>query len=257
MKWLKRMVLKIWDGIIYLFGGSKMNIEDTVDKWFEEAKKLFDNLPNPTSKVNKFCLGTFRSVGIYLNASCILQERELYYPAMALIRITSDLLIKFLWCLQGVNDKAIEERIVRWEKTTFKEQKRFLSELKEVASGTEKKMYEKGIDDLDKKINNGVKEMPNTRQIFKECKKLFSTVDIYPKAYQQYNQTVHIDVDVLDKIMNSPLSKDGCDKDIVCSKTDIEGINKTCLIFLYMLLIKIYEHYSWDATSIKKEILSL
>ena len=105
----------------------------------------------------------------------------------ALIRITSDLLIKFLWCLQGANDKEIEERIVRWEQTTFKEQKRFLSELKEVASDTEKKIYEKGIDDLDKKINNGVKGMRNTRQIFKECKSMFSSVDIYAKAYQQYN----------------------------------------------------------------------
>ena len=230
-----------------------MNIKDTVDKWFEETKKLFDNLPNPTSKVNKLCLGTFRSVGIYLNASCILQEKGLYYPATALIRITSDLLIKFLWCLQGANDKEIEERIVRWEQTTFKEQKRFLSELKEVASDTEKKIYEKGIDDLDKKINNGVKGMRNTRQIFKECKSMFSSVDIYAKAYQQYNQAVHIDIGVIDKIANSTLSENGCDKDVVFSQTDVNGINKTCLIFLYMLLIKMYEHYSWDVTSIKNE----
>ncbi len=229
-----------------------MEIDRIINRWFEETKKLLDGLPNRQSEVDGFCLGILHTVVIYLNASSILQEKDFNFPAMAILRIVSDLVIKFLWCLQGIKDNEIEIRIKRWEKKTFKEQRRLLSELKELFPSDAKETFEKTINEFDKRINNTLKEMPNTRQLFKDNKNLF-LADVYALAYKQFNSAVHIDTDVVKKVLMSPLRKNGCDRDILLSTKDTNNIRIFRLSLLYMILIIMYKHYSWDTISIEKE----
>lgn len=229
-----------------------MEIEKTINKWFEITKEQLDSLPNQQSEIEGFCLGILHTVMIYLNGARLLQEKRLNFPAMALLRIVSDMVIKFLWCLQGVKDSGIETRIKRWEKRTFKEQKRLLSELKELVPDSIKKVFEKTINDLDKKTNNQLREMPNTRQLFKENSNLF-LMDVYAQTYQQFNSAVHIDTDILKKVLMSPLRKYGCSEDIQLTPQDTNNLKIFRLSLLYMVLIMIYRYYSWDLTQVEKE----
>lgn len=229
-----------------------MEIDKTINNWFEKTKKQLDSLPNQQSEVEGFCLGILHIVMVYLNGARLLQREGLNFPAMALLRVVSDVVIKFLWCLQGVKNSEIEMKIKRWEKKTFSEQKRLLSELRELVPDSIKKVFEKTINELDKKINKKLKEMPNTRQLFKENSNLF-LADVYALAYQQFNSAVHMDSDVLKKILMSPLRKSGCKKDIHLTTQDSNNLIIYRLSLMYMILIMMYKHYSWDSTSIEKE----
>jgi len=225
-------------------------INDAISRWFDETRKRLDALPNRQSEIEGFCLGILHTVVIYLNASRVLQENGFNFPAMALIRITSDVVSKFLWCLQSVSDSEIENRIQRWEKKTFAEQKRLLNNLKDVVLPTEP--LEKVISDLDKKADNHLKEMPNTRKLFQDIKNLFS-LDIYALAYLQFNSAVHIDTDLVNKVLMSPLRRNGCDKDILLHEKDVDSLRIVRLSFFYMTLIVIYKYYSWDSGSLTNE----
>lgn len=237
-----------------LWGRCRMRRENrinaTLKKWFEQTRERLDALPNRETEIDGFCTAALHTIMIYLNASRILQDGGLNLPAMALVRIASDVVIKLIWCLQDCSEAEIDRRIGRWRKKTVAEQKRLLNDLKDVFLTREQ--VERLISTVEKTVNPQLKEMPSTRQLFRDVMPLFSG-DIYCTAYLQFNSAVHVDTELMTKILMSPLRPMGCDRDISLQEEDTENLRTIRLSLLYMALVLMYRRYSWDLVTLTDE----
>ena len=234
-----------------------MEIDQTMNRWFEEALTMLHDQSTRQSEIDGFCLGVVVSVKTYLNGTSLLLENDFSFPAMAHLRIVAELIVKFLWCLQGKTDMEIQRRINRWEKTTFRKQKQLLQELVDVIDDNDLKLvFTNIIIKLDSKIkSNKEKEMPNTTGsggLFEKTRNLFQR-NVYPQAYQQFNPAVHIDTDTLKKITASQQSKEGPIKDIKLTQCDKDNLKIFSLSFTYMVLKMLYHHYQKNFGDFEKE----
>lgn len=250
MRWLKRVWLETWRRIKALVGRRKMEIEKTINQWFEEAQYKLENIIISNEDIDNFCCGTTTVVKTYLDAVLLQLDNGLFLPSMADLRIVSDLINKFLWCMNHPDKKQIKGRLRRWEKSAAKEQKKLLENLIPSSCEPFLSVSKNAISQLKKILDrfskDQVKEMPKTGQLFQQNKNLFQT-DIYAQAYQQFNSAVHIDTDVLlRKIATYQKSTGKFVGDIPVSQDDIMNLKMHCLSFAWMQLKMLYRHYSWD-----------
>ena len=69
MRCLKKVWLKIWSKVKDLFGKRKMEIDETINKWFDETHKNFLE----RGAVNKFLLSVFLAAKNYILSSLLLE----------------------------------------------------------------------------------------------------------------------------------------------------------------------------------------
>jgi len=213
-----------------------MKIEERVEKWLEESIRKIRGLKKLTD-IDIFCLNVVIAVRTYLASAFLLLEKSLYYPAMANLRIISDLIVKFLWCLQDNTSGETKRRINRWKKATFHKSKKLLGHLLHVVEGDDlKSILKSDIALLDNRIQS-IKddEMPPTTGkggLFEQIKtiKLFSNLptDLYPKSYQQFNSAVHIDTIALEKV------------EVPWNENDVNNSKIYCLYFTYMVVVMLF-----------------
>ena len=127
-----------------------MEIDETINKWFEETQGKLAKAKSSSDIVDDFCRRVFAVLKTYCDATLLLlrPEIELRLPAMANLRIMSELVIKFLWCLNVQKNKEIEERIKRWEKTGAKNRRKLVEEIltsKEIFDSKTTTQYQKEL----------------------------------------------------------------------------------------------------------------
>jgi len=123
-----------------LSGIREMEIEETIDKWFEETYQKFRMNITLKYPVDRFVLSVFLVSRKYISSALLLLKNDHKMPTKALLRILCELLIKFEWCL-GAYDKnqnnktqKVEERRMRWWKSTLCYRIKELSKWQEVSN---------------------------------------------------------------------------------------------------------------------------
>ena len=237
-----------------------MEIDETINKWFEQTQEKLKNTMSSNEDIDNLCCATTAVVKTYLDAVLLQLDNGLSLPSMADLRIISDLINKFLWCMNRPKKEQIKGRLKRWEKSAAKQEKKLLENLipffGEPLLSASKNAISQLKNILDKLDKDQIKEMPQMVQLFQQNKNLFQD-DIYAQAYQQFNSAVHIDTDVLlKKIANSQRNTGKFVGDIPVSQGDIMNLKMHCLSFAWMQLKMLYHHYSWDFSTIDRQYSS-
>ena len=101
------------------FSKREMRIEETIDRWFEEIKQKLTGGKTCYNQyeldMDSLCLGVIRLVENYVESVLLLLNAEKKLPAKALLRVISDLCIKYIWCLRGY-EQNVDEFNKRFEK---------------------------------------------------------------------------------------------------------------------------------------------
>ena len=180
-------------------GNNIAKIEETVNKWFNETHKHFME----RRAVSPFLLSVFLAAKKYILSSLLLVQHGYEMPTKALLRILAELLIRFEWCMcvyeENRNKKQIEQRILRWWKTTLRYRIGELSKWQDVSNTS----WQKEARDQKTKLENMYEEakhddvrlLPKSFAEFirKEMPADFKD-DIYPRFYLRYNDAIHLDV---------------------------------------------------------------
>lgn len=250
-------MLKIWDKIVRLFSKRKMEIDETINKWFEEmAFKINAEIKTDTSVDNLFS-SIIPLAHNYCNAVLLLASNERRLPAMALLRVLAELALRVIWCLYEDNPlkETVDVRIERWLKESYKQRKRNLKKRLLVADTKEKKNIENEI----KYLESEIEKIP-----YKFAGDLYNSLadlppdyknKIYPLLYGTFNQAIHPDLLVLrklGKINNNVRTYSGDFNDI-----SIDALKIYCMTAAFNILSVVRVHYKWDYEDMKSEYLAI
>jgi len=104
-----------------------MLLDEILEKWFEQAKEKLGGAKAPVElDVDKFCCGVIQLLETYANSVLILLKANKRLPAKALLRVMSDLSIKTMWCLDGleISREEFGKRFEKWRAASLWELKR-------------------------------------------------------------------------------------------------------------------------------------
>lgn len=239
-----------------------MEIEETINKWFAEAQeRLVQVDDDPT--IDTYFRSIFGVLSNYCPATILLiKKRRSRLPAMALMRVMSELFIKFLWCVHGTtNHQEVKDRIQRWVKSSGKKKINLLEDL--LASkrilGETRKSFKEQIKKAKKEIGNipsSTKEMPDITGnggLFDQVSKVFND-NVTALLYGQFLPAVHIDTSVLAQC----IKRDG---HMLIYKGDVDysldDLLNHCLSQAYMFVKILYVFYRWDYNQIEQEYFKL
>jgi len=255
MKRFKKIWLKIWNKIKCLFGKRKMEIEKTVNKWFDDTAAQMKTHFKTDSQIDMLCASALKVGKNYCNAVLLLLKNGHKMPAKALLRILCELTAKLTWCL-WVSDKKEEaddivyEKFQRWQKATLVENKKMLESLREAMPDDQKPQLDNNIETLEKRAKDiEFDAMPKVIAIFKELPKNWKT-DIYPVCYKQFNNAVHLDMQSMGELIEKNENKIFCLGD---SKDNIDDLAGYCLDWTYHINYFIRMHYDWSIGQMEKE----
>ena len=258
MGWLKKVWVKIWSKIKYLFGKRKMEIEKIINKWFQETRSQIELCTETCSSLDALCVCVLKGAQNYCTAISLLLSEGHKMPVKALLRCLCELCVKLAWCLAVPDipkkeaDVIVSKKIRRWEKTTLLKNIKRLKDFKSVLSKDQFPRVENCIDRLEKEplfSDTKVKEMP---QIVQMCEQLSDDVKnrLYPQLYVDFHNAVHLDakslVDIYTQGTNNTPSHFG-------SKYTIEDLARLCMFFAVNINGFIRLNYGLDVTQIKKE----
>lgn len=233
-----------------------MEIKETTDKWVEEAQSKLAKASGSTV-INGFCRSVTAVLKRYCDATIVLLDNDFRLPVMAQLRIMSELVIKFLWCLEGKTSGKVEEQIKRWDLASLSQERRLYEKLVETSNDKLKNFAEERIEYLNKlskdKCLEHLKSMPwgtidlllDISDVFKQDKYY-----VYVSRFAQFHHAVHINTFVLTESVKTERDSFEFTGDI---DTNTDNLKGCCLGFVYMFLKKIYDFYKWNFDEIEKE----
>ena len=80
-----------------------MKTNDVICRWLEEVESILKAVDSD-AEFDSYNRSLFGVLCTYYKATHILLEQNLRLPACANLRIMSELLVKFLWCLHGTTN---------------------------------------------------------------------------------------------------------------------------------------------------------
>jgi hypothetical protein len=219
-----------------------MKLEETMSKWFEETGIELSKcgLQNGFDKLVFAALPLLEN---YFDSALMILNEGRRLPAMALLRCTGEFIAKIIYCLQGDNSQglSIDERTESWEKSTFKERKRYYENIIERYTGSDCKKVQSWIDKTDREIAK-IKtdnKLPPTAKIFEEALGVNHPVG-RAGMYQQYLGAVHLDLEILAKTTEEDGNATEFKGDV---EYDIERLKFECLTQLFYFLQAVYNYY--------------
>jgi len=265
MRWLTKVWLKIWNKIRYLFSKRKMEIDKTINKWFEEAKRKLSGgktyYKQAKLDVDSLCLGIVALLENYVHSVLSLLNAGKKLPAKALLRVISDMSIKCMWCLKGL-EKGLEEfskRIDIWRRYSLsKDKKRMEAEITILEQNYDNSVSQlvgqlKGfVEILEKESISNNEKMPSIwdmREIWENQPELN-----FDALYRQFHQGIHPDWMVLQILKKGKEDKILYKRDI---EQDTYSLKKHCLVMLGYLFKAIYSVNKWDFSEFEKDIKRL
>jgi uncharacterized protein DUF5677 len=251
-----------------------MEIDEILDKWFDETFAMYQEKVHPPKRVDLLMMGVLRYSRHCSITTFSLLRQEAKLSSMVLLRAYLELYVKLLWCLK--NDPNSQEdrkdeayaRFRRWDfKRLFEQKKLFKKEL-EVIDGSSKpgdfkdrrleicKAVKKVDCSIKKNKAKGLKCIPDIWQLIKEIseeKTQYPPEDIlgiYPRLFQRLGKAVHPDMDFIQKMVTNSGKAYICNCDV---NEDIQELK------LYMLSLscdinrKIRDFYGWDSAEVQKD----
>ena len=237
-------------------------IDETINKWFNQAKQ---NLTGEKTyfkeyelDVDSLCFGVVALVENYAGSVLLLLNTGKKLPAKALLRVISDVSVKCMWCLKGIEQSQEEfnKRFDIWRRYSLsKDKKRMEEEI-----GILKENYDNSKSGLTAKLEGLVKilekegisddeKMPSMWKM-REIWENQSAIN-FDALYRQFHQGIHPDWMVLKVLQKREGNK-------ILYKSDIEeNVNSLkiyCLIILGYLFESIYSINKWDFSEFEKDI---
>jgi hypothetical protein len=236
-------------------------IEKTIKKWFEEVfDKLVDLDDEPF--IDSYVRSTTSILFNYHIATIYLIRKELRLPAMALLRIMTEMVMKFIWCFYNTtNYQEVRLNFQRWAKTAGKRKIKLLNDFIEsnrTLDETKSKFIKdvQKIEDILSNFDNSVKCMPQMTGdggLFDQLSAVFGG-NISASSYSQFCQAIHIDTSVLACCIErngSTLTYTG-DLDF-----KLDDLLNHCLSNAYMFMKTLHIFYKWEPFRIENEYLHL
>ena len=222
-------------------------IEETIALWFNHTYDLLGSEKDKeNSAIGSVLFSSIPIVDNYIQSAINILNEGKKLPAKALIRITSELTAKIIWCIEGKDSEEISRRIKRWDKQSLMQENKLISKFKDSEKEEIKKFYEQRtahINSLSPQVE-GVKKMPVMADILED--------ELYAEVFVQFNDAVHIDTFVLNKTINDNMTTVEYSGD---TKDNVELLKECCLDSVYIFFCSIYAFFGWDYTEIEKEFL--
>jgi len=232
-----------------------MEIEETINKWFDETLSKLYQGGLPKNKIDEMILASVPIIENYLNIVLVILEKGVRLPAMALLRISGEFIAKIIYCLKGnMQGLSVGERIESWEKTSFIKRKKFYENIKGRYSGNNLKKIHKWIDETENEINKiSINALPETKIIFEE---VFGEKHPIGREgmYLQYLGAVHLDLETVAKT----IKKDKTSTEYMGDVEDrIKDLKFECLTHCYTFFREIYNYYKLDFQEIGNKYKTL
>ena len=226
-----------------------MEIDETINKWFEETENRLQALGLPKNSIDEMFLASILLIDNYLNNVLVISNNGSRLPAMALLRVSGEFIAKLIYCLEG-NENGVSKRIESWEKTSLRKRKKFYENIIDRYSDCNRKKVQRWIDETEKEVNKiRVKGLPDAARIFAD---VFGEKHPVGRAgmYLQYLGAVHIDLEMLEKT----IKRNGTDSEYMGDvEYNIEGLKFECLTHGYIFFKHLYEYYKLDFQEIRNE----
>lgn len=230
-----------------------MEIDETINKWFDEIANRLQALGLPKNNIDEMILASIPLIDNYLNNVLMISKNVSRLPAMALLRVSGEFIAKLIYCLQG-DGNGVSKRIESWEKTSLIKRKKFYQNIIDRYTGCNRKKVQKWIDETQNEIDEiNVDELPNTGRVFEE---IFGKEHPVGRAgmYLQYLGAVHIDLETLAKT----ITKDGTRIEYMGDvEYSIENLKFECLTHTYIFFHEVYRYYNLDFQKIENEYKTL
>lgn len=266
MKWLKRFSLKIWSKIKRLFGGKKMRIEKTINKWFEQTFEKFQKEVHPPTENDLFLAGVLFASRKYVRAILSLLIQKHLLPAKALLRCLCELYMKIFWCLNVKGDKeeikqAIHKNFQSWDYSRLVKDKKLLTDMDKYATGDFKRdvqlSLKKALRGVEEYKSRGIEIMNSVASL---CAELSCDRDkevmkrIYPEIYRNYSRAVHLDRNTFSRLVQQKGGHIMCYDDW---DDDINNLYQYCLCIGCDINMLIRKYYGWATEELRQECLNL
>lgn len=251
-----------------------MEIDNILDKWFDETFALYQKYVHPPRGVDLLIMGVLRysrhcSITIFL-----LLRHEAKLSSMALLRAYLELYIKLHWCLikdQTSQKNHKDEAYARFRQWDFKrliEQRNLLKKELEVIEGSSKpesfkdrkseicKAIKKADSFITENRTKGLKCIPDIWKMLNEISKDNTQrppediLRIYPSLYQRFNKSVHPDMEFIQKMVTYT------GKAYICKCDVDEDIQELKLYLISMscdINRMIRDFYGWDSAEMQNE----
>ncbi|MGB2865158.1 MAG: DUF5677 domain-containing protein [Sedimentisphaerales bacterium] len=250
----KSFWLKICSKIKALFGKRKMEINETIDKWFNETNKLIQNEIEDLNSIDGLCQAALNSSNDFCCSIILLLRSGHIMPAKALLRCLCELLIKLCWCLSvsdnisdAKDDHIVKAKIQRWEKDTLCNNIKILEKFSDVVDEITSKKFKKEIAKLKQEplFSNGkIKRLPALKDIAGQLPEIFKN-EVYPRFYIKFNNAIHLDVTSLVDTYKTKNKK--------ISKNVFNDLIEDCMTLALQINAVIRMNYEIDISSIKQE----
>lgn len=235
-----------------------MEIDEILDKWFDETFAMYQEKVHPPRGVDLLMMGVLRYSRHCSITTFLLLRQGVKLSSMVLLRVYLELYVKLRWCLQ-VNQgtqkdyqNKVYKKFKQWDYKRLTERKRLFGNLLKVTKGDScSEIYEaiKKVDSCIKEYKRqGLKCMPNVSQIFTELPEGFG--EIYPKLYQKFNQAVHPDMDFIRKMVINTGEAYICGCDV---NEDVQELKLYLLSMSCDVNRMIRDFYGWDSSEMQKE----
>jgi len=176
---------------------------------------------------------------------------------MALLRVLAELAMRILWCMYTDNPKkeSPEERILRWLKTTNKEEIGLVKKVLLSADSKDEEDIRQTIGYLQDEIDKSqhVRETGPFYNSLDELPPEYKN-DIYPILYSQFNRAIHPDL----KLFGDLIKQENNRRTFL---PDLEGNAQSLKIYsmtaAFNILAVVRTHYEWDYKGMKAEYLAI
>jgi hypothetical protein len=195
-------------------------------------------------------------------ATIYLIRKELRLPAMALLRIMTELVMKFIWCFYNTtNYQEVKFKFQRWAKTAGKSKIKLLNDFLESnrTSNETKSKFKKDIQKIEDELSNfanSVKcmsQMTGDGSLFDQLSVVFGG-NISALSYSQFCQAIHIDTSVLACCIERNGSSLTYTGDL---NLKLDDLFNHCLSNAYMFVKTLHIFYKWDPCRIENEYLNI
>jgi len=227
-----------------------MEIDKTINKWFGEIEGRSKQLGLPKNNIDRMILGSIPIIDNYSNSVLMILNDGSRLPAMALLRVLAEFILKLIYCLKA-DDSSVDKRIESWEKTSLIQRGKYYKDIIDIYHGCNRKNVHEWIDETESELAKieGVDALPSVATIFEQVFEKDYPVD-RAGMYLQYLGAVHIDLEVLAKTISKSGTEIEYKGDVSCN---IEDLKFECLTHAYIFFRHLYEYYSLDLQKIENE----
>lgn len=236
-----------------------METNDVICGWLKKVESILKEVDRD-AEFDSYNRSLFGVLCTYYKATHILLEQNLRLPACANLRIMSELLVKFLWCLHGTtNFEEVRNRFQGWALTTGRQKEKLYNELIASTPDREKETKDRYISirdciaqEVDELKSSSIKQMPHMTGnggLFEGTYEVFDrSVAVY--MYGQFCEAVHIDTSVLARCIKRQGNELIFTGDL---DHNVDELRLYCLSLIYMYVKIICKFYGSDDKQIEDD----